>query len=102
MLAPHIIEPITLSAGTVHRIEDGEGLRVTSIRGPVWITQEGDRRDTILAAGQSFVLDRPGLAVVFAFKGAVITVASPTAASEWQTPATAGVPARADQQRACA
>jgi hypothetical protein len=97
MLAPETIEPITLPARTVHRIEAGQGQRVTCVRGPVWITQERDERDTILAAGQSFVLDRPGVAVVFAFRGATITVAS-----AWQVPATASVPVRADAERAWA
>jgi len=97
MLAPRTIEPISLTARSVHRIEAGKGHRVTCVSGPVWITQERDRRDTILAAGQSFVLDRPGVAVVFAFKNATITVASP-----WEAPLTTSVPVRADPERACA
>ncbi len=97
MLAPHAIEPITLPAHAVHRIEAGRGQRVSCIRGAVWITQERDRRDTILASGQSFVLDRPGVAVVFAFAGATITVAS-----AWEMPATTSVPVQADAERACA
>ena len=97
MLAPETIEPITLPARTVHRIEAGQGQRVTCVRGPVWITQERDERDTILAAGQSFVLDRPGVAVVFAFRPAIVTVAP-----AWQLPATTSVPVRADAERAWA
>lgn len=91
MLARQTIDPITLPPRGVHRIERAKGLRVTCVRGTVWITQEADRRDLILAAGQSFVLDRPGVAVAFAFNGATITVASP-----WQTSPTASVPLLAD------
>jgi hypothetical protein len=74
MLANLALEPITLAARSVHRIEQAKGTRVACARGVVWITQERDGRDIILAAGQSLVLDRPGLAVVYAFKDAVITV----------------------------
>jgi Protein of unknown function (DUF2917) len=74
MLAPITIEPITLAAQSVHRIENARGAEVCCVRGVTWVTQERDPRDLILAAGQSIVLDRPGLAVVYAFKDAVITV----------------------------
>jgi hypothetical protein len=68
--------PIVLPARAMHRIEDGEGLTVTCARGVAWITQADDRRDIILASGQSFTLDKQGLAVVFALKEAVVTVSS--------------------------
>ena len=62
MLAPLPLEPISLAARSVHRIENAKGIRVSCVRGVAWITQERDPRDLILAAGQSVVLDRPGLA----------------------------------------
>ena len=74
MLAPVTLEPIALAARSVHRIENAKGVRVSCVRGAAWITQERDTRDMILASGQSVVLDRPGLAVVYAFKDAMITV----------------------------
>jgi Protein of unknown function (DUF2917) len=74
MLAPLELEPIALQARTVHRIDNGRGLQVTCVKGVVWITQEHDSRDIILSAGQSAVLDRRGLAVVYAFKDALVTV----------------------------
>lgn len=74
MLAPLDLEPITLATRTLHRIENARGALVTCVSGVTWITQEHDARDIVLGAGQSVVLDRPGLAVVFAFKEAVITV----------------------------
>lgn len=90
MLAPLALEPIALAARAVHRIENAKGIGVTCVRGVTWITQERDGRDIILSAGQSVVLDRPGLAVVFAFKDAVITVGA-----DWQLHAAACVPTRA-------
>ena len=99
MLAPLELEPIALEARTVHRIDNGKGMQVTCVTGVVWVTQEHDSRDIILAAGQSAVLDRRGLAVVFAFKDALITVGVAL-----QLPAPAGVPApaRAHADRAWA
>jgi hypothetical protein len=68
------IRPISLKARGVHRIANGRGLRITCFKGPVWVTQQGDERDIILAAGQSFVLDRKGAALVYALKDAAIHV----------------------------
>jgi hypothetical protein len=89
MLAPLELRPIALSARSLHRIEAAKGMQVSCVRGVTWITQERDARDIILSAGQSVVLDRPGLAVVFAFKDAVITTGPAL-----QLPAPAGVPAQ--------
>ena len=74
MLAPLSLQPISLAARSVHRIENAPGTRVTCVRGVAWVTQERDGRDLILGAGETLVLDRPGLAVVFALKDTVITV----------------------------
>lgn len=35
------------------------GSTVHAIDGTVWITQDGDIRDIVLEAGQSFIIDRP-------------------------------------------
>jgi hypothetical protein len=74
MLASLDLEPQSLPAQAIHRIENGRGARVTCIHGVVWVTQERDSRDIVLTAGQAFDLDRAGLAVVFALKPATITV----------------------------
>jgi hypothetical protein len=97
MLASLKLEPIDLEARTVHHIDNARGQEVTCVSGVVWITQSHyarviildairgllgspqirNAREIILAAGQSVVLDRRGLAVVFAFKDALITVGTP-------------------------
>ena len=99
MLAPLELEPIALEARTVHRIANSKGMEVTCVKGVVWVTQEHDSRDIILAAGQSVVLDRRGLAVVFAFKDALITVG---AGLQLPAPASVPAPARAHADRAWA
>jgi Protein of unknown function (DUF2917) len=100
MLAPLVLKPIDLEARTVHRIQNPSGQEVCCVRGLVWVTQAHDARgimlaaigglmgrpqiqearDIILASGQSVVLDRRGLMVVFAFEDAY----------SWRTPAAFG------------
>jgi hypothetical protein len=50
-------------------IRDGEGLVVSCLRGVLWITQSEDTDDIIVRPGESFVLDRHGLAIVSAPAG---------------------------------
>ena len=66
---------VRLNAGELLDINDGEGFTVECLEGAIWITQSNDPRDIVLNAGQSFVLDRPGLALVCAAAGpAVVAV----------------------------
>ena len=71
-----------LTAGSILRLHDGQGLAVVVFEGLVWITQSGDRRDIVLAAGESFSVDRPGLTLVQAFRDSKLMVveAGPQAA----------------------
>jgi hypothetical protein len=64
--------PVRLNTGELLDIHDGKGLTVKSLEGAVWITQSNDPRDIVLNAGQSFVLDKPGLALVCAAAGAAM------------------------------
>lgn len=57
-----------LAQGTLLRIEGGQGQAVAVFRGLVWITQDNDLRDVIIGDGESFTLDRPGLAIVQALR----------------------------------
>lgn len=60
-------------AGTVHlgrtqhlALENRAGWTVRALCGTAWITQDGDLRDIVLEAGDAFVLDRNGSALVSA------------------------------------
>ena len=53
-----------LEAREMLHVHDGLGLQVTCVAGILWITQSNDTNDIVVHAGQSFVLDRPGLALV--------------------------------------
>lgn len=55
-------------------ISNGKGYRVVCHSGSVWITQDHDPRDIILARGESFTLDRDGNALVQAFETAAVAV----------------------------
>ena len=69
---------VRLSTGELLDIQDGEGFAVECLEGAVWITQSNDPRDIVLSAGQSFVLDKGGLALVCATPGpATVAVAVP-------------------------
>jgi hypothetical protein len=58
----------------VIRFEDAVGTRLRVVRGSVWITQNGDRKDHYLPAARTMSLDRPGLALVQAVEPAELVV----------------------------
>jgi len=62
--------PVRLNTGELLDINDGEGFTIKCLEGAVWITQSNDPRDVVLEAGESFVLDKPGLALICAASGA--------------------------------
>ncbi len=55
---------IRLAEPTRLQVRDGRGQQVCCCEGKVWITQESDARDVFLTAGECFVLDRGGLAII--------------------------------------
>ena len=63
-----------MKSGSVLRIEDGRDTVITVLRGELWLTQEGDRRDRYLAAGQSFRLDRQGVAIASAMSHSLVSL----------------------------
>jgi hypothetical protein len=56
-------------------IDDACGQVIACESGELWVTQDGDRRDVILPAGQSWRIDRPGPLVLSAFKPSMATLA---------------------------
>ncbi len=63
-----------LAAGAIHRVDDGAGTTIAVVRGRIWITQESDPIDRVLDTGESFCLDRPGLAIVQALGDASLLI----------------------------
>src|SRR3972149_1322912 len=69
---------VELRKGELWRLEnDLRGLSVVCKEGMVWITQEGDLKDYVLAPGQRFVVARRGSVVVGACTDARLRVAPP-------------------------
>ena len=56
----------SLANGQIRRVPQPVGRRVECLGGSLWITQDRDQRDVVIAAGQAFVFDRPGQALISA------------------------------------
>jgi hypothetical protein len=83
--------PVAMDHGSLLRIVDGKGLPVEATAGLLWITQERDLRDIIVAAGQSFRLDRNGVALVYALGASGVAVCAPPGVHELPEPAARSV-----------
>jgi len=58
-------------------LDAARGALVRCLDGLVWITQDGDRADHIVAAGDSFRVDRDGPVIVQATRPARVAIESP-------------------------
>jgi hypothetical protein len=76
-MATPLDTPIHLKERESLRVHDGAGLEVRCLLGNLWITEEGERDDTIIDHGRSFVLDRPGLSLVTALGGPALVIVQP-------------------------
>jgi len=52
------------------------GRRIDCIQGDVWITQDGDARDTVLSAGEHHIADRRTRLIVQALKAGVVRISA--------------------------
>ena len=58
-------------------IRDGQAARIRCNEGMLWITEEGEIKDTILAAGESYTIRHPGLALLTALGVSRVTIEGP-------------------------
>ena len=66
-----------LARGESLTVVDGEASTIRVDLGEVWLTEHGSFVDHILVAGQCYVFDRPGTAIVAAQEDSRVTVLAP-------------------------
>lgn len=79
---PH---PTSFCLAAAHSLvlDDARGTAIRCGRGSLWITQHGDPRDVVLAPGESFTIDRGGLAVVTPLADSTLEISPAPAAAGW-------------------
>ena len=65
---------LALEAGQVVTLDDAAGTRIEARSGTVWVTEEGDRDDHIVAPGQTLVVRNGGRTLVQALQPAWIAL----------------------------
>lgn len=70
---------LALPAHGVTTLEDARGLRLMAVAGSFWVTQDGDRRDYFLAAGEDLDITTDGAVVVEAQAESRLAVLRPPA-----------------------
>jgi hypothetical protein len=68
---------VTLSPASVIAVQDGAGSRVLCRSGILWVTQEGELKDSIVRAGDVLTLHKPGRTVIGALEAASLTLMDP-------------------------
>lgn len=77
---------IVLAEDQFLKLEGAVGARISSRRGSVWITQDGDIRDIVLERGDTFVIEREGPSIVQALEPAELAIVEPkqrSRAAQW-------------------
>ncbi len=75
-------------------LQGAVGWTVKALGGSVWITQDGDIRDVVLQAGDSFILDRKGPALISPLGEAQVCVSLGGCRQGARRPATVKTPAK--------
>jgi len=68
---------INLERGAMLRIEDGQHILLYVWEGELWLTEDGEREDRFLRAGEWRRLARAGTAVGTALERSVVTLTAP-------------------------
>jgi Protein of unknown function (DUF2917) len=65
---------VTLPPTGVISVQDGAGTRIRCLSGVLWVTQEGELKDSIVRAGDMLTLHKPGRTVISALEQASLTL----------------------------
>jgi hypothetical protein len=74
-----------LGAGQQLRLQDAAGWTIACLRGSLWLTQEADTRDVFLDAGDNFMLDRNGVALILARQESQLAIRPPVTNRQAET-----------------
>lgn len=72
-----VLKTLDLSGGTLVPFSSTRGERVRVLSGHIWLTEEGDLHDALLAKGQEIALGGRGLAVIEALSPARVQLIEP-------------------------
>ncbi len=70
---------LSLTQGELVQLHDARGTTVRVTRGSLWLTQDRDPRDLVLAAGDAYTIERQGLTLAQAQSDASVCFAGPGA-----------------------
>jgi hypothetical protein len=64
-----------LKAGTMLAVPQPRGQRIECLRGSLWLTHDGDPKDIVLAAGDSYTVDRDARLLVYGLDASELRIA---------------------------
>jgi len=70
----HIHHTLDLAGEGLLSIRDGQAARIRCNEGMLWITEEGEVKDTILSAGDTYTIRHAGLTLLTAFGASRLTI----------------------------
>lgn len=70
------VAQIEMPRAQMLKLLNAQGTEVSCRSGVLWITQDGDRDDVVLSAGESLRIGRNGLTLIYACKDAALRIDS--------------------------
>jgi hypothetical protein len=80
MLCAGYTKALDLTHGDLVKLDDARGTTLRVTRGTLWVTQEHDRNDIVLNAGDVWTVERDGLTLVEAQTASGLCLVGPGAA----------------------
>ena len=68
---------LTLAPASLLAVQDGAGTRILCRSGCLWVTQEGEIKDSVVGAGEVLTIRRPGRTLISALEASSLTLIGP-------------------------
>ncbi|HVY07178.1 MAG TPA: DUF2917 domain-containing protein [Burkholderiales bacterium] len=65
---------VTLSRESLMAIQDAPGTRVLVRAGTVWVTQEGESKDSVVRTGEVFTIRMPGRTIISTLEASTLSL----------------------------